>query len=62
MEEKKSSKSLFKMSHEEAQEIIKGKKNNEDPFISQIQFSRFANHCLQCEECFEEAEKAGLIP
>lgn len=62
MTEKKSVKNLFEMSHEEAQELIKKKSANEGFLISQIQFSRFSKHCLQCKECFQKAKEAELIP
>lgn len=61
MEEKKSAKFLFEMNCEEAKEIIEKRKNNKDSLVSQIQFGRFANHCLNCEKCETEARKIGLF-
>ena len=61
MEKRKSAKFLLKMSHDEAQEIIEQRKKNKDSLISQIQFGRFARHCLNCEKCETEARKAGFF-
>ena len=61
MEEKKSAKHLFEMDCKEAQEIIEERKKNKDSLISQIQFGRFARHCLNCEKCETEARKAGFF-
>ena len=58
MEEKKSVKYLFEMSHKEA---IEQRKENKDSLLSQIQFGRFARHCLDCEECRTEAREVGLL-
>ena len=61
MEEKKSAKSLFEMKHNEAQKIIKRRKDDKDYPVLQIQFGRFANHCLKCDKCRIEAEEVGLL-
>ena len=61
MEEKKSAKHLFEMNCEEVERIIEQRKDNKDSLISQIQFGRLANHCLNCEKCEKEAKEVGLL-
>ena len=61
MKEEKSAKFLFEMNCEEAKEIIEKRKNNKDSLVSQIQFGKFANHCLNCEECDKKAKEVGLL-
>lgn len=61
MEEKKSAKFLFEMDCEEAEKIIEKRKNDKDSLVSQIQFGRFARHCLSCDECKTKAEKDSLL-
>ena len=61
MKEEKSAKYLFEMNCEEAKGIIEKRKNNKDSLLSQIQFGRFARHCLNCEECETEARKVGFF-
>ena len=61
MKEKKTAKSLLEMNCEEAERIIEERKNNEDSLVSQIQFGRFARHCLNCKECDRKAKEVGLL-
>ncbi len=61
MKEEKSAKHLFEMSHNEAQEIIEKRRSDKDFLVSQIQFGRFANHCLNCKECETKAREIGLL-
>ncbi len=61
MEEKKSAKSLLEMNCKEAEGIIERRKNNKNSLVSQIQFSRFVRHCLDCDKCEAKAKKASLL-
>lgn len=61
MEEEKSAKHLFEMNCEEANKITEQRKNDKDFLVSQIQFGRFANHCLNCKKCETEARKVGFF-
>ena len=61
MKEEKSAKFLFEMNCEEAKGIIEKRRNNKDSLVSQIQFGRFARHCLNCNKCETEARKVGLL-
>lgn len=61
MEKEKSAKFLFEMNHNEAQEIIEKRKSDKDFLISQIQFGRFAKHCLKCDECRVKAKEVGFL-